>query len=296
MLKKLRWHLETWGFLAVSFAVALLPDRAALAAGTRLGRLFFLLLRRRREIAVANIEESLPYLRLQPGWGGGTPLDIARAVFENLGRSVVEDCKIYHGRGKSLIDAVEFRGIEHFEQAKARGKGIAFVTGHCGNWELMALSFGARYESLSVVAREQDNPYLNAVLERIRHGYGNALIYREGALRAMYASFRKNGIVGLLIDQAVHPNDGVLVDFLGRPAWTTNLLPLLARKTKVPMIPIFIHREGGRHVVTAYPEIVPSTDDPDGSIDTARLTACIERYVVEHPAEWYWIHKRWKRT
>jgi len=296
MTGKVRWHLETWTFLAVSFAVSLLPDRTARAAGGWIGRLFFLLLRRRREIAIANISDSLPYLERQPGWRGGSARELARETFENLGRSVVEDCKIYHGRGKKILDAVEFRGIEHFEKAKARGKGVAFVTGHCGNWEVMALSFGARFENLAVVAREQDNPYLNAVLERIRLRHGNSLIYREGALRAMYAAFKKNRIVGLLIDQGVDPRDGVLVDFLGRRAWTTNLLPLLARKTHVALVPIFIHREKDHHVVTAYPEVVPTTDDADGAADTARLTACIERYVVEHPTEWYWIHKRWKRT
>lgn len=295
MLKELRWYIETALFLVVSFAVAWLPERFSRPFGRGLGRLFFLLLKRRRLIAIGNIAESLPFLESQPGWVRRTPEELARECFENLGLSVVEDCKIYHGRGKSLIDRVEFRGTEHWQVALKRGKGMAFITGHCGNWELMALSFGARCRNISVVARRQDNRHLNRVLERIRSGYGNCLIYREGAVRAMYASFRKNGIVGLLMDQAVMPEEGVLVDFLGRPAWTSNVLSTLARKGGVPIVPAFIHREGERHVLTFYPEVVISetADDLQG---TRALTACIERYVIEHPGEWYWIHKRWKRV
>lgn len=295
MLKQLRWYLETALFLTLSSLVARLPDRAALGAGKRLGALLYLLLKRRREIAIGNIAQSLPFLELQPGWVRRTPEELARETFENLGRSLVEDCKLYHGRGRSLIDNVEIRGLEHFEKAHRGGKGVAFVTGHCGNWELLALCFGARVHSISVVARRQDNRHLNGVLERIRGGYGNSVIYREGALRAMFSAFRKNGIVGLLIDQAVMPQDGVLVDFLGRPAWTSSMFALLARKTGVPLIPAFIHREGSRQVVTFHPEVVL----PEGASeveDTQLLTRCIERYAIEHPAEWYWIHKRWKRA
>jgi KDO2-lipid IV(A) lauroyltransferase len=281
--------------MTVSFAVSRLPDGIARAAGRGVGRLFFLLVKRRREIAIGNISDSLPFLERQPGWVSRPARDLARECFQNLGLSLVEDCKIYHGRGAALIDKVEFRGLEHWQKPLARGKGIAFITGHCGNWELLALSFGVRYHNLSVVARRQENRHLNAVLERIRGVYGNELLYREGAVRSMLTTFKKNGIVGLLIDQAVAAEDGVLVNFLGRPAWTTNVLPILARKAAVPLVPAFIHREGNRHVVTFYPEVI-LPESPDVVRDTQLLSDCIERYVIEHPTEWYWIHKRWKRV
>ncbi|MBJ6725957.1 lysophospholipid acyltransferase family protein [Geomesophilobacter sediminis] len=295
MLREIRWHLETFLFLSISFAVARLPLGLSRSVGRSMGRLMFRLLKRRREVAIGNIADSLPFLEKQAGWAKRSPEDLARQCFEHLGLSLMEDCRIYHGRGQALIDAVEVNGNEHWQKALERGKGVAFVTGHCGNWELLALSFGARYHNLSVVARRQDNPHLNGVLERIRSGYGNSVIYREGALRAMFSSFKKNGIVGLLIDQAVAPEDGVLVNFLGRPAWTTNFLAQLARKVEVPLIPAFIHRDGERQVITFHPEII-LPELADGVRDTQILTNCIERYVIEHPADWYWIHKRWKRV
>lgn len=299
MLKEIRWYVETALFLVVSRAIALLPDRLAVPFGIRLGRLFFVLLPKRRQIAIDNISESLPFLERQPGWAGGSAHDLARETFENLGRSVVEVCKIYQGRGRHLIDAVEFRGLEHYRQALAKGKGVAGITGHCGNWELLALSFGARHHQVSVVARRQDNPRLNRITERIRKVYGNGIIYREGALRAMFAGFKRQEMIGLLIDQAVRPDEGILVEFVGRPAWTSRLPALIARKSGAALLPFFIHREGNTHIVTIHPEYLPSqASDPEvcAAEDAAGLTRYIEQYVVQHPTQWYWIHKRWKRA
>ncbi|GAW69051.1 lipid A biosynthesis acyltransferase [Geoanaerobacter pelophilus] len=299
MLKQIRWYLETALFVAVSFAVALLPDRVALAAGRCIGRLFFRLVKGRRRVAIENIAASLPFLESQPGWRGGTAEQLARETFENLGCCVVEVCKLYRGKGQGLIDSVEFRGLEHYEAALAKGKGIAFITAHCGNWELMALAFGVRHHEISVVARRQDNPHLNALIEKIRKAYGNGVIYKDGALRSMFAALKKQEIVGLLIDQAVHPDGGVLVDFLGRPAWTIRLPALIGRKSGAPMVPGFIHREGSKNIVTLYPEYQMSTlEDPElaAAEDTRALTRFIEEYVIQHPTQWYWVHKRWKNS
>jgi Kdo2-lipid IVA lauroyltransferase/acyltransferase len=298
-LKEIRWYLETALFLAISFVIALLPTPVAFAVGRWLGRLLFVLIPKRRQIAIDNLTECLPYLESQPGWAGGTPRSIALETFENLGRCVAEVCKIYHGRGRELIEAVEFRGIENYEKAMAKGKGLAFITAHCGNWELLALSFGARYHDLSVVARRQDNRHLNRVTERIRKGYGNGVMYKEGALRAMFAAFKRQEIVGILIDQAVHPNDGVLIDFIGRPAWASKLPALIARKSGAPLLPAFIHCEGNKQIVTMHPEYIPCEHgDPEtcAAEDSAALARYLEEYVIKHPSQWYWIHKRWKRA
>lgn len=299
VLKETRWYLETAVFLVLSRAIAWLPGRFTGLAGKGIGRLFFLLVKERRLVAIRNIEESLPFLERQPGWVRRSADSLARETFENLGRSLVEDCKIYHGRGRHLIDAVQFHGMEHYHKAREKGKGLAFITAHCGNWDLLALSFGARVHELGVVARRQDNPHLNAVLERIRQAYGNEVIYKNTALRTMLASFKRQGIVGMLIDQAVGADEGVLVDFIGRPAWATKLPAYISRKSGTPMVPVFIHREGDIQVVTFHPELALSNSqeaEVAAAEDVASLNGFIERYVIAHPTEWYWIHKRWKNT
>ena len=299
VLKEIRWHLESALFYTISYAVALLPQRVALHAGRWLGLALFCLLKKRRRIAIDNISQALPFLERQPGWTGGSPRSIALETFKNLGRSIAEICKIYHGRGRDIIDAVEFRGLEHYRQALAKGKGVAVITAHCGNWELLALSFGARYHHVSSVARRQNNPQLNQVTEQFRKAFGNGIFYRDGALRVMLAAFKRNEVIGLLIDQAADPSEGILVDFLGRPAWTVRVPALIARRSGAALLPVFIHREGGTHIATMHPEYLPSkAQDPEvcAAEDAAGLTRYIEDYVIQHPTQWYWIHKRWKRA
>lgn len=310
---KIRWLLETALIILFSFPVAVLPHKIALKVGEILGLLVFYMWGSRRKIAIGNIEKAMGK-SLQPLAISNQPLavSIARETFKNLGRSFVEVIKIYYGLGKSVIDNVEVRGVENYLKAKSKNKGVIFITGHCGNWELMALAFGAKVDNVSGVARMQNNPYLNRLVEDIRAKYGNNVIYKKGALKGMLYELKKNRGIGILMDQAVLKDEGYVIDFLGRPAWTTKMPALMARKTGAAVIPIFINRKGDpkksqtfwggnvdKHVINIYPEVDLSTDeDTEKAIigDTKRFSEFIENYIKEHPTEWLWIHKRWKRT
>jgi KDO2-lipid IV(A) lauroyltransferase len=252
-------------------------------------------------VAIENICQALPYMRQSPEWvcDMHTPEDIARETFINIGTSLVETCRLYHGRGENLIDSIEIRGREHYDAARARGKGVIFLTGHCGNWELGALAFSRIFNtSVSVVARRQNNPYLNTIVEKMRIGYQNRIIYKDKALRNMISVIRKDGIIGLLVDQAVLPEEGVLISFLGRTAWASKAPVVLARKTGAVVLPIFTHRESGKHVITVNPACVFDwSDNNEGmAADVTCYSGYIERFIIAHPTDWYWVHRRWKRA
>ena len=108
--------------------------------------------------------------------------------------AAVEICKIYHGFGRQIVDSVKFRGLEHYEKAFAKKKGRVFYGGHCGNWELMALPPAVHINNGSVVARRQNNPYLNTLVEKVRGKFGSRAIYKSGALKAMISEFRKTAL------------------------------------------------------------------------------------------------------
>jgi KDO2-lipid IV(A) lauroyltransferase len=301
---KIRWLLETALIILFSFPVAVLPHKIALKVGEVLGLLVFYIWGSRRRIATGNIEKAMGN-SLQPLAISNQPLavSIARETFKNLGRSFVEVIKIYYGFGKSIIENVEVRGVENYLKAKSKNKGVIFITGHCGNWELMALAFGIKVDNVSVVARTQNNPYLNNLVQKIRAKYGNRVIYKRGALKGILSDLKKNRGIGILMDQAVLRDEGYKIDFLGRPAWTTKMPALMARKTGAAVVPIFINRQGDKHVINIYPEVALLTNEDadsggDKAIieDTKRFSEFIEGYIKEHPTEWLWIHKRWKRT
>ncbi|GAB4388267.1 MAG: lysophospholipid acyltransferase family protein [Thermodesulfovibrionales bacterium] len=275
-------------FSVLALPLAVLPMGVAMKAGELLGLLAFGLWRSRRRIAVENIRAASarePF--------GAAPEAIARRNFMHMGRSLAEVIKVYYGLGRGLVEAVDIRGEEHFSKAAARGKGVIFVTGHCGNWELMALAVASRVAPVGVVARPLDNPFLNRRLERVRQSYGGAVIYKKGALRNIISMLKAGGAVGILMDQSVLPEEGVLIDFLGRPAWTTRMPAALSRRTSSPVLPIFIRRTPRGHAVTIHPEVELSGDDER---DTASLSSYVERHIRENPAEWLWIHRRWKRA
>lgn len=300
-MKALLWFIQAIIFYLFTIAFAILPERYTSLAGIILGRLSAVLIPKRRQIALDNIRQALPTMMKDPNWNlqDQTPEKIVRKMFDHLGMSLVETARLYHGQGAKILEQVEIRGGEHFENAISKGRGIILLTGHCGNWELAALVLAHRLKStISVVARRQDNPYLNKMVERMRQRYDNQIIYKDNAFKKMLAIFRKNGIVGILVDQAVLPEEGALIDFLGRKAWASKAPVVLARKSGTAILPAFIHREVDRHVINIYPELSFSDDNSsDGMAANVKLYSnTIEKVIVRHPYDWYWVHRRWKRA
>ena len=132
----------------------------------------------------------------------------------------------------------------------------------------------------------------------MRMSYGNKVIYNKSALRPILNVIKSDGIIGMLADQAVFEKNGALIEFLGRKAWATKAPAIIAYKTGVPLLPVFIHRTGDRHVLTVHPEYTLCGDHTADGIqrDIQALARYLENFICAHPADWYWVHRRWKRA
>lgn len=289
-MKNINWRLQALAVLAVSYPLSLLPCRF----GERLGLLLFHVWKSRRLIAIDNLKKSDLVLS-----NNMTPESIVRESFRNIGRSFIEIIKVYYGRGDAIMDKTEINSVENYLSAKAKGKGVIVITGHCSNWELLPLVSSSRSESVSGVARPLNNPYINSILERARSRYGSKIIYKKGALKSVIATLRGGGIVGILMDQSVLPNEGFMIDFLGRKAWTTKMPAIVARKTGAAVLPVFIRRVKDGYVIDVHPEIElsenPITEEAVLE-DTKRFSGYIEDNIRQNPSEWLWLHRRWKRA
>ncbi len=128
-MKKIVWMLQVAVLYGFTWVVALVPERLAERFGVWTGLLLRRILASRRRIAEENISLVLEHMRAQPEWTCTIPTaeGIAREVFCNLGRSLVETCRLYHGKGGGLIDRIEVRGREQYDAARAQGKGIIFL-------------------------------------------------------------------------------------------------------------------------------------------------------------------------
>lgn len=300
-MKRILWVGQAAVFYLFTLLTSCIPMCLAPHVGRMTGRLLFILLYGRRRIAVDNIRQALPFMKAHPLWNSACedPEELARDTFSNLGRSLVEVCRLYHGRGEDVINSIELRGRENYEAARGMGKGLIFFTGHCGNWELLALGFSSIFdEGMSVVARRQNNPYLNRMVERMRMRYNSNVLYKQGALKGILSALKKGQLIGMLADQAAFPADGALIEVMGRKAWAYKAPVIIAQKSGSPMLPTFIHREGSRQIITFHPAHPFSGDMSEEGIqrETQALSRYVEDFVVAHPTQWYWVHRRWKRA
>ena len=281
--------------LLLLLPLALLP----LALGRRIGALFgyilFMSIRGLRRRVVSRIAEALPEMaRINPALLSTSAELIGRAYFANLGRCFAELAKIHYGFARPMLEQVEFKGLEYFQAAKSAGRGVIFVTAHCGNWEASALAFGLQHEPVYMLIRHQNSPSVNELFENLRTQYGNQTIHKDGAARKVLSVIRKGGIVGILSDIAVPMHEGIVTPFMGRPAWTTPLPAVIAQKTGCALLPGFIRREGERLIVDFFPPL--PTENKDVPAITAALSDQIGNYIANHPEEWFWFYSRWRNT
>lgn len=294
-MKKVFWLVQFLLIVLVTLPIALLPHRLAIKFGEYLGDILYFCWGSRRKIAIENLRAAVSRNALTIS---ETPEKVIRQNFRNLGKSFAEVVKIYFGLGDRIIRNVKIRGVEYFARASMKGKGVLLITGHCGNWELNALAAAANVTRLNIVARPIDNPYLNGLVERTRSKYSNKVIYKKGALKKILSALSKNETVAILMDQSVVSAEGVVADFLGKKDYTMKTPAVIAMKTGAPVVPAFIRRDGDSHIIEAGEEVDLDRSEVNEKTvyeNTVKLSRCVEEYIKHNPAEWLWIHRRWKR-
>jgi KDO2-lipid IV(A) lauroyltransferase len=266
-----------------------LPVGAGTWMGSRLGDLAWLLVPRRRAIALANLARALGGLHPAP-----ERHRLARRSFQHLGMTFVETCGLFFRPPASILARVEMNGGERLREAAAQGKGVLVLTAHYGNWELLGAAHILSGLPLSVVARPLDQPLLERLAARLRRRAGIELIDKRHGLRDVLQALRQGRMVGILLDQNAARSEGVFVPFFGVPASTSKGLALIALRTRAPVVPVFIRRLGaGRHRVEVGAALPPPADD-DVVAYTAAFNRAIEAAIRQAPEQWFWMHNRWR--
>ena len=282
-----------YGFTAklIGFFVSRLSRPMALAIGGRLGALIFWLAPQQRELACQQLGGSLNLsdeCRIRA---------IVKQCFENLGKTVLEFMQFPRMNSKHIQQYVRFEGIQHAEQALAEGKGAIILTGHFGNWELLAASISATIAPLTPIVRTLRSPRLNALVSSYRERAGYATIDRDTGIRHARRCLKRNELLGIVTDVDTHVS-GVFVDFFGRPAYTPYSPVAIALKTGAAILPTFIVRQpdGSHRAIIEPPLALQRTDvkEKDLVINTQKFTKIIESYIRRYPTQWIWMHRRWK--
>jgi KDO2-lipid IV(A) lauroyltransferase len=277
-------------YYAVRLAVTVLgltPQRLVPALGVFLGRVGYRVARFESRLASDQMAAALA----MEGKHGRIQV-LTRGVFRELGHSVVELARLLRSPGLSPPVEVSAHSRRVLERALAKKKGVIYVTGHIGNWELMAVTLARMGYPISTVARTSYDPRFTRWIDRSRRRFGVEVIYRhrKGAAAAMLRSLRGGRVLGLLIDQDTSV-PGVFVPFFHKPAYTPVGAGAMARRTGAPVVVGTIRRSSvGIHHIDIEDLEVPT----DAAEATRVMTRCLEYRIRRHPSQWVWFHSRWK--
>jgi Kdo2-lipid IVA lauroyltransferase/acyltransferase len=224
---------------------------------------------------------------------------ILRGEFTSLGRQLAELCQFPRYTLENIDQVVVYDGLENYERAYARGKGVLFLTAHFGGWELSAFAHSLHGHWLHVVMRPMDNEYLDRLIQSYRTMHGNKVVDKDDFVRGLLAAMKAGETVGILMDTNMTPPQGVFVDFFGIPACTASGLARIALRTDAAVVPGFTiwDAELGKYRLRFDPALnLIRTGDLEADIvaNTQMFTRVIEDYVRKYPEQWLWVHRRWK--
>lgn len=224
---------------------------------------------------------------------------IGERSFIHLAQSAMDVLCFPHLTRKRIEKLVlEDGGVKRVDQVLARGKGLIMMTGHLGNWELLASYFRfLGYPGCLVGRRIYYKPY-DRMLVNLRKSGLVSTVYRDESPKQVLSELKQNHIVGMSADQDIDSLDGIFVPFFGTPAWTPVGPAKVALVSGAPLVPGFMVHENGRYRLFVEeaiwpPEPVSSKEEAVKTL-TETWSQVVERYVRRFPDQWVWMHHRWK--
>jgi KDO2-lipid IV(A) lauroyltransferase len=226
------------------------------------------------------------------------PPGAAAAMYRALGTSALELLWL----SRSPRDIRPLTGFDgdaeaRYAELRRRGRGMVLAASHTGNWDLAACAVAQRLGPLSVVTKRLSVTSVDALWQRTRAGYGVRLVEARGAFAMARDALAAGAAVAMMIDQVpAHERHGTRVPFLGEEAWVDRAPATVAARFGVPLVVTASRRDdGGVQRLSILDVLEPPPRAGAAWIDEAssRATVALERFVVQHPSEWLWMHRRW---
>jgi Kdo2-lipid IVA lauroyltransferase/acyltransferase len=273
--------------------LGLLPRSAARWVAAWLAAFLFRLQPVWSQVALFNLQLAFPE------WTDSERQKVVRAMVRNLGWAAAEFAHLPRYTRDNIASVIELENFENFAAAERQGKGVLFLTGHLGAWELKPFAHALYHRPIHFVVRPIDNPRVDALINRYRSLSGNTPIEKKQSARAILRVMRQGGVVGILADQNAALEDSVFVDFLGTPAATTTGIARLARHTGAAVVPVHSYWDAALRKYRLHYEPameLPRTEDEEADVRsyTALFNEILGGFVRRFPDQWFWVHRRWK--
>ena len=262
-----------------------------------LGGLLYAFLPVRRQVILEN---------LQRVFGGTVPpaeiVRIAQAHYAHLARMIFEFLRYPFVRAHRRLAMARVENLDVLVREHAKGRGVLVLTGHFGNFEVATAAAIAQYPEARgkffFVRRPFKPQWLDDIVTRRFAAAGFGILPKSSSLDGLLDRLTAGDIVVVPFDQHAGPRDGVRVDFFGHPAGTFKSLAVIAQSTGAPVLPGSSWREpDGTHVLRFEPPLaLVELENVSEEIrrNTRTFNAALERMILRHPEQWWWVHRRWK--
>ncbi|MBL0741264.1 lysophospholipid acyltransferase family protein [Chryseolinea lacunae] len=223
---------------------------------------------------------------------------MAKKVFRMLGANTGEMLRATRVKDLAGLEAfLTTEGLEHYEVATKKGKGVIFLTLHMGAFDLQVSNMALRGLNPNIIGTPLKDERLNALLWDYRNKYGAVAIERGRETFRLIKVLKSGGSVALLIDQDTKVKSR-FVNFFGKPAATPVGATVLALKTGAAVVPTYVYLGADglqhMHILPEVPMKITGDDEVDMVYNTQVLTNFIEATIRQHPEQWVWMHERWK--
>ncbi len=273
----------------------ILPPSARLTLGRFLGWLWFEVFKLRRFTVLKNLSIAFPDVSHE------RRMEIARQSVGWLCYNFIEFSLIPLLDQKWLADKVVLHGMGHFKEAQAQGKGVLLMSLHMGNGDVGVAALALKGLKLHLISKKFKNKFLNQFWFGVREQKGTRFLEPHGrstAFDILRLSREKEAVI-FVVDQFMGRPFGIETTFFGRKTGTAYGLALFALKTKSPVVPIYTYRDSElkTHVVFEEAITFEKIEDKDLQIKlmTQKYNDRVEAIVRKYPAQWMWVHRRWKK-
>ncbi len=295
--KRIRRYIQyeiVYWFVRLLIAISMMMSRKSwLKVCGVLGQLAYYVATKTRKLTIRHLSMAYPTKSQQEVKA------LAKSTFKMLGKNAGDILRSSRSV-RSLKDLEKFLvtdGLENYEVAHKKGKGVIFLTCHLGAFDMQITNMAMRGLDPNIIGTPLKNKKLNELLWEYRNAHGAIPIARGKETFKLIKVLKSGGSVALLIDQDTKVKS-VFVDFFGMKAATPAGATILALKTGAAVIPTYIHLgEDGLQHMYLLPEIpmtITGDEEKDVVFNTQILTNFIEETIRKYPDQWVWMHERWK--
>ncbi|EAJ5691884.1 lauroyl acyltransferase [Campylobacter lari] len=274
-------------FYILKVLVKILPSKLLNSFVNLVALITYRLNHKHRKIIDTNLKICFP--EKDQKWRDETSLNI----YKNFAKFGIDFIKNQNASKEEIINKICFDDEEQILNIMQSKRPLIVTTAHYGNWELLALSFGAKFQGISIVGRALDSVIMDKILSKNRTQFNIELIEKKGGLRKMLKALKEGRSLGILTDQDAVDGESIKIQYFNQEVNFIAGASVLAKKTNAMVLPCFVYQNDEKFFVKTFKAL----DASKASIEelTKYQAKCCEEMIKFKPDEYFFFHKRFKR-